>query len=35
MSHLAMWEALGNGQEGPETAWADHLTEAEYPDLRA
>lgn len=31
MSHLAMWEALGNGQEGPETAWADHLTEAEYP----
>jgi hypothetical protein len=30
MSHLAMWDALGDGQQGPETAWADHLIEAEY-----
>ena len=31
MGHLAMWEALGDGQEGPETAWGDHVSEAEYP----
>ncbi|MEY9852331.1 quercetin dioxygenase-like cupin family protein [Leifsonia sp. EB41] len=30
MEHLAMWEALGDGQDGPETEWADHVTDAEY-----
>ena len=29
MCHLAMWEALGEGQEGPETAWAEHVDRAE------
>ena len=30
MTHLAMWEALAQGQEGPETEWGDHVTDAEY-----
>jgi len=30
MCHLAMWEGLGEGQEGPETEWAGHVTDAEY-----
>jgi Uncharacterized conserved protein, contains double-stranded beta-helix domain len=30
MSHLAMWEALGEGQNGPETEWAEHVTDEEY-----
>jgi quercetin dioxygenase-like cupin family protein len=30
MSHLAMWEALSEGQDGPETEWGDHLAEEEY-----
>ena len=30
MCHLAMWEALGDGQEGPETAWGEHVTDEEY-----
>ena len=30
MCHLAMWEALGDGQEGPETAWAEHVADEEY-----
>ena len=30
MSHLAMWESLGEGQPGPETEWADHVTDG-YP----
>ena len=25
MCHLAMWEALAEGQEGPETEWAEHV----------
>jgi quercetin dioxygenase-like cupin family protein len=29
MSHLAMWEGTGEGG-GPETAWGDHVTDAEY-----
>ncbi|MGP9501879.1 (R)-mandelonitrile lyase [Specibacter sp. AOP5-B1-6] len=31
MSHLAMWEALDEGQEGPETEWGDHVGDVEYP----
>lgn len=31
MGHLAMWEGLAEGQDGPETEWADHLTDVEYP----
>jgi quercetin dioxygenase-like cupin family protein len=30
MSHLAMWECLGEDQEGPETTWGEHFVE-EYP----
>ncbi|MBP1133780.1 quercetin dioxygenase-like cupin family protein [Arthrobacter sp. PvP023] len=30
MSHLAMWEALGEGQEGPEATWGEHVTDKEY-----
>ena len=30
MIHLAMWESLGEGQEGPETEWGDHVTDGEY-----
>lgn len=30
MTHLAMWEALEEDQEGPETEWGDHLTDEEY-----
>ena len=31
MAHLAMWEGLAADQAGPETEWADHLSENEYP----
>jgi quercetin dioxygenase-like cupin family protein len=30
MSHLAMWECLGEDQEGTETTWGEHVVE-EYP----
>ena len=30
MSHLAIWEGLDEGQQGPETEWGDHLTDDEY-----
>ena len=30
MSHLAMWEGLGEGQQGPETEWGDPVTDEEY-----
>jgi quercetin dioxygenase-like cupin family protein len=29
MSHLAMWEALDEGQDGPETEWGEHVDRAE------
>ncbi|CAI3797313.1 hypothetical protein [Pseudarthrobacter sp. MM222] len=29
MTHLAMWEAAGEGQ-GPETTWGEHISDAEY-----
>jgi quercetin dioxygenase-like cupin family protein len=31
MSHLAMSEALAEGQEGPVTEWGAQLTDEEYP----
>jgi quercetin dioxygenase-like cupin family protein len=31
MSHLAMWEGLDQGQQGPETEWGEQVTGAEYP----
>jgi hypothetical protein len=30
MTHLAMWDSLAEGQDGPETEWGDHVTDAEY-----
>ena len=30
MAHLAMWESLAEGQDGPETQWGEHVTDG-YP----
>jgi hypothetical protein len=30
MTHLAMWQSLADGQEGPETCWSDLVTDEEY-----
>ena len=30
MTHLAMWEALAEGQEGPQTAWGEQVTDEEH-----
>jgi|SRR5208283_4570578 len=30
MTHLAMWESLADGQEGPETSWGDLVTGEEF-----
>jgi quercetin dioxygenase-like cupin family protein len=30
MSHLAMWEGLGEGQDGPETEWGGHVADEDY-----
>ena len=30
MAHLAMWDGVGEGAEGPESSWGDHVTDAEY-----
>jgi quercetin dioxygenase-like cupin family protein len=30
MTHLAIWDGLADGQEGPETEWAEHVTDEEY-----
>lgn len=30
MTHLAIWDGLTDGQDGPETEWGDHVTDAEY-----
>jgi hypothetical protein len=30
MSHLAMWESLGEDQQGPEIEWGDPVTDDEY-----
>ena len=29
MTHLAMWETVGEGQ-GPETTWGEHVSDEEY-----
>ena len=33
MAHLAMWECLGPDDEGPETEWAEHLGDHQYPGI--
>jgi quercetin dioxygenase-like cupin family protein len=30
MTHLALWDGLREGQDGPETEWGDLVTDAEY-----
>ena len=30
MTHLAIWDGLAPGQDGPETEWGEHVTDAEY-----
>jgi quercetin dioxygenase-like cupin family protein len=30
MSHLSITQGLGEGEQGPETEWGDHVTDAEY-----
>jgi quercetin dioxygenase-like cupin family protein len=30
MTHLAIWDGLREGQDGPETEWGEHVTDAEY-----
>ena len=30
MTHLAMWEGLADGQQGPETSWGDQVRDEEY-----
>lgn len=30
MTHLAIWDGLTPGQDGPETEWGEHVTDAEY-----
>jgi quercetin dioxygenase-like cupin family protein len=30
MTHLAIWDGLADGQDGPETEWGEHVTDAEY-----
>jgi quercetin dioxygenase-like cupin family protein len=30
MTHLAIWDGLAQGQDGPETAWGPHVTDEEY-----
>ena len=30
LAHLAMWDGLAEGEEGPETQRGEHVTDAEY-----
>jgi mannose-6-phosphate isomerase-like protein (cupin superfamily) len=30
MTHLAIWDGLADGQDGPETEWGELVTDAEY-----
>ena len=30
MSHLSITEGLSEGEQGPETEWGEHVTDAEY-----
>lgn len=34
MTHLALWEGLAEGQDGPETTWGEPVTDQEYHDDR-
>ena len=34
MTHLAMWEA-GDGSSGPDTEWAEPVTDEQYDSVRA
>jgi hypothetical protein len=27
MTHLAIWDGLAEGEDGPETEWGDHVTD--------
>ncbi|MEV7391989.1 cupin domain-containing protein [Streptomyces sp. NPDC091215] len=35
MTHLAVWDSLAEGRQGPETEWAEHVTDTEYNDRRS
>jgi hypothetical protein len=30
MTHVAIWDGLRDGQEGPETEWGEHVADDEY-----
>jgi hypothetical protein len=30
MTHLAIWDGLADGQDGPETEWRARVTDEEY-----
>ncbi|MET9394843.1 cupin domain-containing protein [Streptomyces sp. NPDC006624] len=30
MTHLAIWDSLAEGQEGPEIEWGEHVTQEQY-----
>ena len=30
MTHLAIWDSLAEGQDGPETEWGEHVSDVEY-----
>jgi hypothetical protein len=30
MTHLAIWDALAEGQDGPETEWGALVSDSEY-----
>jgi quercetin dioxygenase-like cupin family protein len=30
MTHLAIWDGLAQGEDGPETEWGEQVTDAEY-----
>ena len=30
MTHLAIWDGLADGQNGPETEWGEHVTNEQY-----
>jgi quercetin dioxygenase-like cupin family protein len=34
MTHLAIWDGLAEGQDGPETEWGELVTDAEYAHQR-
>ncbi len=30
MTHLALWDVLAEGQDGPETEWGEHVTDEDH-----